>query len=274
MGTKFNKDVEPTINMIELLRLLKKAGEDFFELTDFHQFYDSLTDQEKQFLPRYDKLKVILDKIATIPTIMAVKEIAPEEYKIIDPPRQEEYDRYYKKEDKKDVHHQLEQLCEAYTKFLQNRKEESYINAALIEESIASSLPKGNFIYDMQDFFDYLFIAISKQGISSLNKKEFLDYFTPHNPSLLSLKLDICFNRILLHGENAKKIVDKYFEKSKIYSHETEEDYFYIIPNEEKEKTFLVLEQEDSKILNDIIDRYMKKKSMLSTEQEIESMKR
>lgn len=274
MGSRYvsnSENTELTINTIELFILLKRAGEESFKLEDFYQFYESLTDQEKQILPKRDKLKELFNQMSTHPIIKALEKNSDNEYTIIDPPHAEQYDAYFIKKSKKEVYEQLNKLCEKYILFFQK---ETLKKIASIQDSIKNSNPTGNFILNLQDFFDYLFIAMVKQGITSLNKTEFLDYFTPHNPSLLSLKLDLRFNRIFPHDENTKKIINDYFEKSRIYSFKTDEDYFYIIPNEEKEDGFSKLNQEDSEILNDIIDRYMKKKPMLPTEQEMEPIHR
>lgn len=130
-------------------------------------------------------------------------------------------------------------------------------------------------IKNIKEFFDILFYCFYEQGIRTIDKKEFNNYFMTYNTSLLTLSLSVLFERGII-GSDAKKVLSSYFDIDagglfRLQAMDEHNRVFYISLSQDYEvlkRFYEELEDHDKEVLNEIGYKYQNQIPMLSEEKE------
>lgn len=125
-------------------------------------------------------------------------------------------------------------------------------------------------VKNLDDFFAILFYYFYKQGITTIDKEEFMAYFTARNTSLLTLTLSVLFERGIM-GPDAKKTLSTYFDsigskQGKLQAMDEHNRKYYISISHDYEnlkKYSEELDEHDKMVLSDITYRYQNHIPML-----------
>ncbi len=127
-------------------------------------------------------------------------------------------------------------------------------------------------IEHIDELFALLFYHFSENGITTIDKQEFIDYFSTYNPFIFAMKVSTQFDRFI-PNEDIQGLMALYFDgfgkhQSILQPMDEKGKRFYISLPEEFETFNSEFDEQDKRILDEIVYKYKNKIPLITTDEE------